>query len=465
MDKKNSRRSDRSSHNIDGTNKGNHDDNDYINQRTNIKSTKNEHELSSFEKNNQILHMYDNLGSAYDEVLRILDDVKNNVRHRRANIHMPWRVFDDDGGGSDNDTYKKRCYDDIGDIEIILDRIGLYPDGRPMPLSLIDRLSYGSRKRKLVSIITKARINTNKILIQLQHQQYNYHHELTLIQQYILEQFTPLTRYLLEKELSLKSIIPQRYISIVHWYFTWIFIVCSMLLCIYWILKWYLNQGGHNWLIWIITLLLCIAYDIIIIQTWKVTIVNIWGMFIIKPQLHAIYNVLINISMNFIQNHPNNSDGHSSLLRDNNLSMIQRLSPTCRASQSIKYNHLFIARIMRVITDRDKENCINLPLSSSSPSSSSSSLSHVILSVIIKLFLLPLWLFGNWGKYFSTLYSESFIVLLINSMILVNYYYIYNYFKFYIFIPYIIIMLSIFSIYRLTICIIHRIIDLILIVI
>ena len=276
-------------------------------------------------------------------------------------------------------------------------------------------------------MIRKARNDTNKILLQLQHQQYNYQHEFTLIQYYISEQFIPLTRYILEKEFSLKSIIPQQNISIVHWYFAWIFIISSMLLCIYWTLQWYLNQGGHNWLLWIITLLICITYDIIIIQTWKVSIVNFWGMLIIKSQLHAIYNVLINISMNYIQDQPMITTSHSScnnyhssnLLRDNNLSMIQRLSPTCRASQSIKYNHLSIARIIRLITDRDKENCITLPSSSSSsPSPSSSSTSHVIISVIIKLFLLPLWLFGNWGKCISTLYLESSIVLLLNSMIL-----------------------------------------------
>ena len=48
-------------------------------------------------------------------------------------------------------------------VRAVQDYLGILPDGRPTPLTLVDWLLYGNPKKKLVASIEKARYKANEI--------------------------------------------------------------------------------------------------------------------------------------------------------------------------------------------------------------------------------------------------------------------------------------------------------------
>lgn len=136
-----------------------------------------------------------------------------------------------------------------------------------------------------------------------------------------------------------------------------------MIACIcfflYWIVAWVSVNAGNTLNIWGINFLIALLLDIFVVQMLQIYFLQVILIKVIRPQLRLIYRVLLNVSQRVVDN---------SVLQNLNLSyqMIQKSSIVCRISRRHHMKDLYMAKVFRLMTDADIEQCrMNQPISSS----------------------------------------------------------------------------------------------------
>jgi hypothetical protein len=169
-----------------------------------------------------------------------------------------------------------------------------------------------------------------------------------LTRAFILEQFTPFKRHVLEKEFfpDGHNVV---YVRPILWLLAYSFVILTMFFFLYWTLSWgvqngktTLNAWGMNfligfvqWLVWMQIVDSYLSYLVLGIS--------------IRPQLKAIERILHQTAINYIQNKNNDVKLDTQVLH--------HLSPACRVARTTNYNDLFGAIVLRNISDRDIIRC------------------------------------------------------------------------------------------------------------
>ena len=226
-------------------------------------------------------------------------------------------------------------------INAIEDYLGMFPDGNFLPLTLRQRLFFGSPIKKLVYKLEKVRRKSADIMksIKTFKPWEDDAKDTRLIKHFILECLSPFKRYTLgkngagyEDESSWK---PSWFMYIASW-----IIVCSafgFFTC--WIFAWGVYEGSAVLSVWGAVLGTTIAKDIFLVQVTKTFILCYLPAQAMQPQLLRIRRVLADISMAFI-NRDDMSAEEKDMRSNDDISVVQHMSATCRASRSAELKDL-----------------------------------------------------------------------------------------------------------------------------
>ena len=242
------------------------------------------------------------------------------------NHWLPWRVL----RGTSNRTLERGAK-----INAIEDYLGMFPDGNFLPLTLRQRLFFGTPMKKLVYKLEKVRRKSADITksIKTFKPWEDDAKDTRLIKYFILECLSPFKRYTLEKNSAgyddVSSWKPSWFMYIAAW-----FLVCSAFgFFIYWIFAWGVYEGSAILSVWGAVLGTTIAKDIFLVQVTKTFILCYLPAQAMQPQLLRIRRVLADISMAFI-NRDDLSPEEKEMRNNDDVSVVQHMSATCRAARS-----------------------------------------------------------------------------------------------------------------------------------
>jgi hypothetical protein len=229
--------------------------------------------------------------------------------------------------------------------------VGVYPDGRPVPMTVYDWLCYGSPKKKLNALIDVARKKSAHI--QSQMREFGdgelQNRDMMLIQYFILEQFGTFKQFVLKRHMFDFNVSTPKSVGALTWLSGWLFLFLSIAFLLYWAFVWGVSQAGNTVVNWGANTGQSLAQDIFVIQVFKVYVIYSLSMISIKPQLQYIYRVLSRVAISYAQ------DEFVDDYLD--IRVCQHLSPACRAAHSHVAANLATASILRHVDDADVEVC------------------------------------------------------------------------------------------------------------
>ena len=226
-------------------------------------------------------------------------------------------------------------------INAIEDYLGMFPDGNFLPMTLRQRLFFGTPMKKLVYKLEKVRRKSSDITksIKTFKPWEDDAKDTRLIKCFILECLSPFKRYTLEKNSAgyedASSWKPSWFMYIASWFF-----VCSAFAFFtYWIFAWGVYQGSAILSVWGAVLGTTIAKDVFLVQVTKTFILCYLPAQAMQPQLLRIRRVLADISMAFI-NRDDLTPEEKELKDNDDVSVVQHMSATCRAARSAELKDL-----------------------------------------------------------------------------------------------------------------------------
>lgn len=236
-------------------------------------------------------------------------------------------------------------------VRAVQQYLGILPDGRSTPLSVMDYLFYGNPKAKLVASIAQARKDAQKISTVLEElgETELMNRDVALMQFFILEQFSAFKRYVLVHRLFTFSVSSSLPISPSLWVASWAFVLLSTLFYLYWVLMWGISNGSVTLEGWGINFSMALLEDVFAVQGLRCYILFVLSMFSIDPQLRYVYRVLNRVAVSYTQDELDQNLGE--------IKVVQYLSGACRVARMRISEHLSTGKILRHIDDVDIEVC------------------------------------------------------------------------------------------------------------
>ncbi|KAJ1414311.1 hypothetical protein B484DRAFT_401781, partial [Ochromonadaceae sp. CCMP2298] len=231
--------------------------------------------------------------------------------------------------------------------------VGINPDGMPVRLTLLEWLMYGTPRKKLICSIERSRqrsLTIARALFMFGEDEVQQR-DSTLIQYFILEQFSTLKQFVLKKHLFDYAASSPLPVSPFYWVLAWIWVVLTHAFCLYWALLWTVSQGGVTVEAWAINLAFGLLQDLFIVHAFRVYLIYILSMVSIKPQLKYIYRVLNKVAILYAQDEQDAPGSVSAPV------VVQHISPACRAARLQITANLATGNILRYLDDVDVEMC------------------------------------------------------------------------------------------------------------
>jgi len=281
--------------------------------------------------------VYDTQMSVADESRQILQESQDYLQNHANAPQLAWQ------NGKYNSAKQAKA-------NAIQQHIGINADGTPVPLNVFEKIAYGTPHQKLVSSLTKARVDADVIEQRLKACGSEVQaKDALLIQHFILEQFSPIKQFVLRRHMFNNNMTTQMTVSPLVWVLAWTWVILSMAFFLAWAFAWGATEGGNTAAAWGIVIGTALAQDVLIIQVFRVYVIYSLSMVSIKPQLQYIYRVLNKVAISFAQDE----------IADNFLDVrvCQHLSPACRAAHSHIAHDLATATILRHIDDADVSMC------------------------------------------------------------------------------------------------------------
>ena len=257
------------------------------------------------------------------------------------NYCLPWEVL------SDTDP---RAKERGAKTEAIEEHLGVFPDGTFAPLSLRQRLFFGSPVKKLEYKLKKVRQQSEKVieLVSTLETATDDARDIALLREFILECLSPFKRHSLIVNNHAYDEAAARRVSWPVYIISWSVITGLLLFFIYWIFAWGLYQGDEILGAWGATFGTGAATDIIFVQVTKILVLYYLPALAMQPQLLRIRSVLADISMNYI-NHNHNLMKPIGAEESDEMSVVQYMSAACRASRSQQLRYLPAAWLLRQV--------------------------------------------------------------------------------------------------------------------
>ena len=265
------------------------------------------------------------------------------------NYTLPWHLMT---------STKSRVNERNAKIEAIEDHLGLFPNGTFVPLTIRQRMFFGSPVEKLEYKIKKIRSKTKDVIQFVNSLETNYvdGKDVALLREFILECLPPFKRYALEVNNHAYDEAGHRRVSWPMYVIAWIFISATLLFFIYWIFAWGVYEGDSMLSAWGAIFGTGAATDIIFIQVTKIIMLNYLPGLAMQNQLIRIRSVLADILANYVNRNKNINDNALNVEEDmDEISVVQYMSAACRASRSPELRNLPAAWLLRQVTHTDTD--------------------------------------------------------------------------------------------------------------
>ena len=289
--------------------------------------------------------VYDEFNSVAAEVDQILNDVITYLTVTIRNQNVPWQ-----SSAAVGHNAASALQMNAAKIRAIEEHLGVYADGTPVRLSVLDMLRYGTARAKLEAKIEKAREMEGDILGMLDELGENelLSRDEALTQFFVLEQFSIFKQYALRSQLFTFSVTTALPVDPLSWILGWAFMICSLLFFIYWTLMWGVSTSASTVESWGINFALSTCQDLFLVQVFRLYVIYMISTITIKPQLTAIYNTLQRLAIEYVQDELPDAFG---VIR-----VVQHVSPACRVAKLKISDSLAAGQILRHIDDRDISN-------------------------------------------------------------------------------------------------------------
>ena len=238
-------------------------------------------------------------------------------------------------------------------LAAIVKYCGVNPNGTPLQLPLRQLLFYGSTRKKLEAKLAEARVQQNEInrVLESKGELEVRNKDKALIQFFVKEHFNPFKQYILRFHYGV--IFNDATAPLVHplpWLLSWLAIILLLCFFLYWILAFAVSSGGATVQQWALIFVIVVAQDLTIVQVLRVFVIHVLAMFSVRPQLKYIHQVLKNCAIGLIQN-------AAVTYAAEEFSVMQFLSPACRAARMKVAENLFSSQLLRRIKDNDVRIC------------------------------------------------------------------------------------------------------------
>jgi len=412
--------------------------------------------------------VYDDYTSPEAEAELLLVDVSRILAMQpEASFDIPWQESSGAGLADTRDTVGGTSGTDD---EAFLQFVGIRRDGSPEPMTIREMILFGTPKNRLANKIRRARESSHRIQETLTGKFYNtvfHSRDAALIQFFVVEQFSILKRYVIERHLLDFSASSPTSIHPGVWISAWAFVIISQIFFLMWsMFAWAAYDGGTASTTWAKVIGLALFVDIFFTKTIVVYILFVLSVSTIKPQLRTIYRVLNRIAMHrqmeisddagSAQKKEKEEEGEEvvdaldvdvdlavdeveaeeSDHQEPSLRAVQHFSGACRAAKMPSLWHLPAAELLRALGDSDAELCkrdrsiaittigaliISIPMIIAFVSEMTG---DVVLQAILPLGLAA-FLLANWNLFLAI----SWFIVIPYFFIAVAYYY-YNHQKF-----------------------------------
>jgi hypothetical protein len=238
-------------------------------------------------------------------------------------------------------------------IDAFEEHLGIFSDGTFVPLTLKQRLFFGTPIAKLEYKIDKARKRTKEVVKAVGSLQSadDDGRDIALLREFILECLSPFKRYALRVNNSAYDEATIRRVSWPVYIVAWTFVTGSLLFFVYWIFAWGVFEGDAILASWGAIFGTGAASDILLVQITKVVLLHYLPAVAMQPQLLRIRSVLADISMSYINRYDPSAEPVGAKGMEL-IKVIQHTSTACRASRSPELNALPAAQLLRQVTLR-----------------------------------------------------------------------------------------------------------------
>ena len=165
----------------------------------------------------QRLQFHD-FGTVDEELDFIHQFVEEELWQELHSVPFPWRSHE---AYMHHGTYDPVHYKS----EVVLSLMGMYPDGTAAPLSLFQRLRYGNARRRLREKVKRSRRDAKNIVKRLSFfddRSEQIEKDTTLIQYFILEQFSAFERFALRRYFFHFDDLTPDSIGFWYWFGSWL---------------------------------------------------------------------------------------------------------------------------------------------------------------------------------------------------------------------------------------------------
>ena len=223
-------------------------------------------------------------------------------------------------------------------------------DGTMKPITFRQRLFYRDRQDLIEKKLAVARIKAVGICKTIDDMEVYDDNlkDIALMRSFILEQVSAVYRFSLRKNFMDIDGVPPEIIRPSLWLMAWILTICVLLFFLYWIFAWGIRNGGATLNQWGTSYGIAILQDITICEIGKVFVMYIFAVMSAKPQLQVIKRVINDRALSLVQDGADFND---------NVSVVQHFSPSCRAARLSGLSKLSASSVLRTISDADVEKC------------------------------------------------------------------------------------------------------------
>ena len=262
------------------------------------------------------------------------------------NYTLPWHLMT---------STDSRVNERNAKIEAIEDHLGIFPNGTFVPLTIRQRMFFGSPVKKLEYKIKKIRSKSREVteFVNSLETKDEDGKDVALLREFILECLPPFKRYALEVNNHAYDEAEYRRVSWPVYVIAWIFISATLLFFIYWIFAWGVYEGDSMLSTWGAIFGTGAATDIIFIQVTKIVVLNYLPGLAMQHQLVRIRSVLADILANYVNRNMNQNNNALNVDAEENMdeiSVVQYMSAACRAARSTELCNLPAAWLLRQVT-------------------------------------------------------------------------------------------------------------------
>ena len=277
-----------------------------------------------------------------EEANFLLDIAEKTFRDSLKNCALPWRI---ENLTSDHD------YDTVDHARKF---IGVYPDGTPIPLTWMQRLTFGTPRKRIERKLKAVRRRVQGILgdMEMFVEGEEDCKDTLLIQNFILEQLSPFKRYALRHEFFQIDTAVPGFVNGYAWLMAWAFIVMVWIFLIYWVILWALNNSDVTVNAWAYQIVFVIIQEIFINELLQIFIVNVVVIEVLRPQLRRIYFALNTVIVSKMTDVVSTDRRQG---KRENLRVVQHMSASCRAAR--KHPELPAAQLLMRVDDNDAALC------------------------------------------------------------------------------------------------------------